>query len=55
MTLKDVDHILLVGGSTHIPLVQRIVREHFCAMTNAGAEPEEKERILALVDDAPLY
>ncbi|HVB25184.1 MAG TPA: Hsp70 family protein [Ktedonobacteraceae bacterium] len=34
VTLADIDEVILVGGSTHIPLVQEMVRQHFCADPN---------------------
>jgi molecular chaperone DnaK len=30
VTLQDIDHVLLVGGSTRVPLVQQAVTEFFC-------------------------
>ncbi len=30
VTLDDIDAVLLVGGSTHIPLVREFVRKNFC-------------------------
>lgn len=36
--IEDIDYILLVGGSTYIPAVRKIVREAFCAREG------EKER-----------
>jgi molecular chaperone DnaK len=36
VSLADVDHIFLVGGSTHTPCVERIVKESFCQTPGAG-------------------
>lgn len=30
ITLEDIDYILMVGGSSKIPLVQKIVKDNFC-------------------------
>src|SRR5579859_2869431 len=37
VTLADVDAIILVGGSTHIPLVREMIRQSLCA------DPEARE------------
>jgi molecular chaperone DnaK len=37
ITLQDIDHVCLVGGSTYIPLVQEIVKEAFCSVPQAVA------------------
>ena len=42
--LADVDHILLVGGSTRVPLVARLVAERFCGEGKSRAtEPIRDE------------
>jgi molecular chaperone DnaK len=41
VTLADVDAIILVGGSTHIPLVREMIRETFCA-DSVVQEPRAK-------------
>ena len=38
LTLSDIDHVLLVGGSTRVPLVQRKVAEAFCGAGTSNAE-----------------
>ncbi|MFW5967465.1 MAG: Hsp70 family protein, partial [Persicimonas sp.] len=38
VTLADIDHVLLVGGSTRIPLVQRRVTERLCGADGAKAD-----------------
>ena len=38
VTLRDIDYVLLVGGSTRIPLVQREVARAFCGATKSKAE-----------------
>lgn len=34
--LADVDQIILAGGSTHIPLVREMVRQHLCCECNSN-------------------
>jgi molecular chaperone DnaK len=52
ITMKDVNHILLAGGSTCIPLVQKVVREHFCGdAKHAPPGKQELDVVLAGVDD----
>ncbi len=42
ITLGDIDHVILVGGSTHIPLVQSMVADALCSDENgAGAQCPE--------------
>jgi molecular chaperone DnaK len=35
VSLQDVDYVFLVGGSTHAPCVERLVKERFCRHSNA--------------------
>ena len=37
--IGDIQHVLLVGGSTKVPLVERRVREALAARTRHGADP----------------
>lgn len=47
ITLGDIDYVCLVGGSTYVPLVQRVVKDSFCNNPNAVAlAPEQIETIL---------
>jgi molecular chaperone DnaK len=49
--LADVDHVLLVGGSTRVPLVQRSVAEAFCGPGKslaAGTLLDEPDTCVAL-------
>jgi molecular chaperone DnaK len=44
VTLAQIDHVLLVGGSTRVPLVQRLVAEAFCgAGKSLAAAPMQDE------------
>ncbi len=38
VTLRDIDYVLLVGGSTRIPLVQQEVAKRFCGRERSNAE-----------------
>jgi molecular chaperone DnaK len=47
ITLGDIDYVLLVGGTSYVPLVQQTARLHFCDCENAHQyTPEETEAIL---------
>jgi molecular chaperone DnaK len=39
--LADVDHVILAGGSTHVPMVRELVQQAFCAVAGAK-EPRAK-------------
>ncbi|HEY8445223.1 MAG TPA: molecular chaperone DnaK [Bacilli bacterium] len=41
MTPKDIDQVLLVGGSTRIPAVQELVRRELNKEPNKGVNPDE--------------
>ncbi|HKM29162.1 MAG TPA: molecular chaperone DnaK [Bacilli bacterium] len=41
MTPKDIDQVLLVGGSTRIPAVQEIVKKELKKEPNKGVNPDE--------------
>ena len=41
MTSKDIDQVLLVGGSTRIPAVQELVRKELGKEPNKGVNPDE--------------
>lgn len=52
ITLKDIDQILLVGGSTHIPLVKNMIAERFCALSNnQDINESEAEKVLDNVEE----
>ncbi|MZD05943.1 Hsp70 family protein [Streptomyces sp. SID5785] len=50
ITLADVDHIILAGGSTHMPLVREMVTRELCA----GADPDSPRQVRASCA-APVY
>jgi Fe-S protein assembly chaperone HscA len=41
MTAADIDHVVLVGGSTRVPLVRRRVEELFGKRTHSQLDPDE--------------
>jgi Fe-S protein assembly chaperone HscA len=41
LTVKDIDAVVLVGGSTRVPLIRRIVREIFDREPSAELNPDE--------------
>jgi molecular chaperone DnaK len=69
VTAADIDHVVLVGGQTRMPLVQTLVSEYFGKRPHRGVNPDEvvaigaaiqgnllvsKERDLLLLDVTPL-
>jgi molecular chaperone DnaK len=53
-TAKDIDQVVLVGGSTRIPLVQRTVTEFFGKEPHKGVNPDEVVAIGAAVQGGVL-
>jgi molecular chaperone DnaK len=51
---KDIDEVLLVGGSTRIPKIQQIVKDYFGKDPNRGVNPDEVVAIGAAVQGAVL-
>ena len=51
---KDIDEVLLVGGSTRIPKIQTIVKDYFGKEPNKGVNPDEVVAIGAAVQGAVL-
>jgi len=51
---KDVDEVVLVGGSTRIPLVQKLVTEFFGKEPHKGVNPDEVVAIGAAVQAGVL-
>lgn len=48
VSLTDIDQIFLVGGATHVPYVQRVVRERFCG--GVVYQPEEINKIVVEIE-----
>jgi len=54
LTPKDIDEIVLVGGMTRMPAVQRIVRELFGKEGHKGVNPDEVVAVGAAIQGAIL-
>ena len=54
LTAKDVDEVVLVGGSTRIPRVQQIVKELFGREPHKGVNPDEVVAVGAAVQAGVL-
>ncbi|MDX2151282.1 MAG: molecular chaperone DnaK [Bryobacteraceae bacterium] len=54
LTPKDIDEVVLVGGSTRIPKVQQIVREFFGKEPNKSVNPDEVVAVGAAVQGGVL-
>jgi molecular chaperone DnaK len=50
----DVDEVVLVGGSTRIPMVQKLVRDYFGREPNRSVNPDEVVAIGAAIQAAVL-
>ncbi len=53
-TAKDVDEIILVGGQTRMPLVQRVVKDFFGKEPNRSINPDEVVALGASIQGAVL-
>ena len=51
---KDIDEVVLVGGSTRIPMVQKIVQDYFGKEPHKGVNPDEVVAIGAAVQGGVL-
>jgi molecular chaperone DnaK len=54
LTPKDIDEVILVGGSTRIPKVQELVRELFGKEPNKSVNPDEVVAVGAAIQAAVL-
>ena len=50
LSTKDIDEVLLVGGSTRIPAVQELVKQFFGKEPNKGVNPDEVVAVGAAID-----
>ena len=50
----DMDDVILVGGSTRVPAVQRAVEELFAKMPNKSVHPDEVVALGAAIQSAVL-
>ena len=51
---KDIDEVVLVGGSTRIPMVQRLVQEFFGKEPHKGVNPDEVVAVGAAIQGGVL-
>ena len=54
MTAKDIDKVLLVGGSTRIPYIQELVKKELGQEPNKGVNPDECVAIGAAIQGGVL-
>ena len=54
LTAKDIDEVILVGGSTRIPAVQAIVEKFFGKAPSKGVNPDEVVAVGAAIQGASL-
>jgi molecular chaperone DnaK len=54
MSASDVDEVILVGGSTRIPVIQKIVKEFFGKEPSKGVNPDEVVAIGAAIQGGVL-
>ena len=54
MTTKDIDEVILVGGSTRIPAVRKVVKELFDKQPNHSVNPDEVVALGAAVQGGVL-
>ncbi len=54
MTAKDIDEVILVGGSTRIPAIQQIVEKFFGKAPSKGVNPDEVVAVGAAIQGAVI-
>jgi molecular chaperone DnaK len=54
LTVKDIDEVILVGGSTRIPAIQKAVEEFFGKAPSKGVNPDEVVAIGAAIQGGVL-
>ena len=54
LTKKDIDEVILVGGSTRIPAIQKVVEDFFGKTPSKGVNPDEVVAIGAAVQGGVL-
>ena len=54
LDVEEIDHVLLVGGQTRMPLVQKVVAEFFDKVPHKGVNPDEVVAIGAALQGAML-
>ncbi len=54
MSPKEIDEVVLVGGSTRIPMVQKLVKDYFGKEPNRSVNPDEVVAVGAAIQGAVL-
>jgi len=54
VSIKDIDEIIMVGGMTRMPLVQKVVREFFQKELHKGVNPDEVVAVGAAIQGGVL-
>jgi molecular chaperone DnaK len=54
MTAKDIDEVILVGGSTRVPVIQKVVKEFFGKDPSKGVNPDEVVAVGAAIQGGVL-
>ena len=54
LTVKDIDEVIMVGGMTRMPLVQKLVKEFFQRELHKGVNPDEVVAIGAAIQGGVL-
>ncbi|MBO4441550.1 molecular chaperone DnaK [bacterium] len=54
LTVKDIDEVIMVGGMTRMPLVQKLVKEFFQRDLHKGVNPDEVVAIGAAIQGGVL-
>ena len=54
MTASDIDEVILVGGSTRIPAIQKVVEKHFKKAPSKGVNPDEVVAVGAAIQGGVL-
>ncbi|WP_290121356.1 molecular chaperone DnaK, partial [uncultured Duncaniella sp.] len=54
MTAKDIDEVILVGGSTRIPAIQQVVEKFFGKAPSKGVNPDEVVAVGAAIQGGVL-
>ena len=54
MTASDIDEVILVGGSTRMPAIQKVVEKHFKKAPSKGVNPDEVVAVGAAIQGGVL-
>ena len=54
MTISDIDEVILVGGSTRMPAIQKVVEEFFGKTPSKGVNPDEVVAVGAAIQGGVL-